>query len=534
MAAIDTVDERRRELGEFLRSRAARGSRRRCSAWRTAAAAARPGLRREEVASDAGVGLTWYTWLEQGRAINASAQVLAAVARTLRLDRFERAHLFALAAVPDPDLPTAPEEVPASVRALLAQLDPLPAHVATARYDVLAWNDGYAAVMGDLSTLPCDRRNALLLLFFEPAWRAMLLDRPRDLGHLVAQFRANMASHVGEPAWTSLVAELEALGGVPRALGRGTRWAARPPSASATCTPVGGLIELRVDEPLARRPAGRAPRRRRAGGRGGPRGARAARRGAAVAAVVQRRARRHRRRLSYAYGPMTAGAPCSTSGAGTATDRSSRWCVSSTAMTVRDDVAAVPFSVCRTRGAPSLRAHATAEAPRLVVRRVGAARQLAVAALARQPDLDVVLLRRRGTEVAGRDVRDAVVQAERLRDLLLDREQPVVLLPRAVGMAEREHLDLVELVRAEDAARVLARRAGLAPEARRDAAVAERQVLLGQDLAEVEGRERDLARCRRGRGRPPAPCRSAARRRAGSRCRRGRLLAHEHRRHRRA
>jgi transcriptional regulator with XRE-family HTH domain len=256
MAAIDTVDERRRELGEFLKSRRARLTPEvlglaDCGRRRT------PGLRREEVASDAGVGLTWYTWLEQGRPINASAQVLAAVARTLRLDRFERAHLFALAAVPDPDLPTEPEDVPASVRALLAQLDPLPAHVATARYDVLAWNDGYAAVMGDLSTLPCDRRNALLLLFFEPAWRAMLLDRPRDLGHLVAQFRANMASHVGEPAWTSLVAELEASEEF-REL-----WARHEVGGPATkrkryLHPVGGLIELEstslwlADQPGAR------------------------------------------------------------------------------------------------------------------------------------------------------------------------------------------------------------------------------------------------------------------------------------------
>src|SRR5215470_9973668 len=90
---------RRAELSAFLRSRRARirpqdvglppGARRRT-----------PGLRREELAQLAGVGVTWYTWLEQGRPINVSVQVLDAVARTLRLDSVERAHLFRLAEVP--------------------------------------------------------------------------------------------------------------------------------------------------------------------------------------------------------------------------------------------------------------------------------------------------------------------------------------------------------------------------------------------------------------------------------------------------
>src|SRR3954462_15755069 len=107
MATLDTVDERRRELASFLRSRRDRlspgvlglpeGGRRRT-----------PGLRREEVAQDAGVGVTWYTWLEQGRAINASAEVLAALARTLRLGRFERKHPFPPARGSAPELPVSP------------------------------------------------------------------------------------------------------------------------------------------------------------------------------------------------------------------------------------------------------------------------------------------------------------------------------------------------------------------------------------------------------------------------------------------
>ena len=88
-----------------------------------------PGLRREEVAQLAGVGVTWYTWLEQGRPINASVQVLDAIARTLRLDQAERAHLYRLADVPGTadrrrpcvEVPRRPE-----VQHILDALAPLP------------------------------------------------------------------------------------------------------------------------------------------------------------------------------------------------------------------------------------------------------------------------------------------------------------------------------------------------------------------------------------------------------------------------
>src|SRR5579863_10060783 len=102
MTIVTTANgqHRRAELAAFLRARRERitpeqaglppGSRRRT-----------PGLRREEVAQLAGVGVTWYTWLEQGRQINASQQVLGAVARTLLLDQAEREHLFRLADLPD-------------------------------------------------------------------------------------------------------------------------------------------------------------------------------------------------------------------------------------------------------------------------------------------------------------------------------------------------------------------------------------------------------------------------------------------------
>ena len=143
----NTITLRRHELAAFLRSRRERvtpedvglpgGSRRRTA-----------GLRREEVAQLAGVGVTWYTWLEQGRPIRASVQVLEAVARTLRLDTTERQHLFRLAEVPDTAHPdeSGPVLRP-EIQVVLDGLSPIPASVVTERFDILAWNAAYEVLL---------------------------------------------------------------------------------------------------------------------------------------------------------------------------------------------------------------------------------------------------------------------------------------------------------------------------------------------------------------------------------------------------
>ena len=94
----DATTLRRRELGAFLRSRRERIKPEQVG-LRSMRRRRTPGLRREEVAQLAGVGVTWYTWLEQGREINPSAQVLDAIARTLQFDVHEHTHLFTLAGI---------------------------------------------------------------------------------------------------------------------------------------------------------------------------------------------------------------------------------------------------------------------------------------------------------------------------------------------------------------------------------------------------------------------------------------------------
>ncbi len=211
MSSVGTLsrdEARRQELAAFLRSRRDRLSpeavglpsygRRRA-----------PGLRREEVAQLAGVGVTWYTWLEQGRPINVSEQVLGATARALQLNSAETSHLYTLAGLPDPDPAPDSELAAESLEVILAGLDPLPAQVVNGHYDILGWNRAQAGLMGDFSALPEDKRNTLWLLYTEPAWQELIGGLETEAGmHCVARYRRNMAAHLGEPYWQDLVDDL--------------------------------------------------------------------------------------------------------------------------------------------------------------------------------------------------------------------------------------------------------------------------------------------------------------------------------------
>jgi transcriptional regulator with XRE-family HTH domain len=206
MVTTVPADLRRRELAGFLRSRRERITPDQVG-LPTAGRRRTPGLRREEVAQLAGVGVTWYTWLEQGRDINVSEQVLEAIAGSLRLDPYERTHLFTLAGAPEPPREKECRAIPDGVHAMMAKLDPFPAVVMNERTDILAYNRGYDFLM-DVSRLPVEERNATLQMFTNPDWQCRLLDWPERADQVVGQLRAAMASHVAEPAWKSLIKRL--------------------------------------------------------------------------------------------------------------------------------------------------------------------------------------------------------------------------------------------------------------------------------------------------------------------------------------
>jgi transcriptional regulator with XRE-family HTH domain len=200
-------DTRRRELAAFLRSRRERirpeqvglpPSRRR----RT------PGLRREEVAQLAGVGVTWYTWLEQGRKINASPQVLDAIARTLQFDTHEVEHLFTLAGVPTATVPDDCGALLPTVQLILDELEPYPAFALNSRWDLLAYNRVQESFFGNLDEIATEDRNCLWLAFTDPRWRTVMIDWEDSVRRVVAEYRAAMAEHIDDPAWQAFIDRL--------------------------------------------------------------------------------------------------------------------------------------------------------------------------------------------------------------------------------------------------------------------------------------------------------------------------------------
>jgi transcriptional regulator with XRE-family HTH domain len=200
---------RRRELAEFLRSRRERIAPQQVGVTYNGRRRT-PGLRREEVAQLSGVGVTWYTWLEQGRDIRVSEQVLTAIARTLMLDRDERGHLFTLAGFGDQAVPGECNAVPAQLHATLAKLDPYPACITSPKYDVLAYNRAYNNLIIDFDALPADERNCMWLTFTDPRWREIVVDWEESSARMVANLRGVLADHVGDATFKSFVARLRA------------------------------------------------------------------------------------------------------------------------------------------------------------------------------------------------------------------------------------------------------------------------------------------------------------------------------------
>lgn len=168
-----------------------------------------PGLRREELSQLAGVGLSWFTWLEQGRAITPSAEVLDALARTLGLEPAERVHLFDLAGVPmASSAGEYPQQAPAELAALVDALEPSPAYLLGPRTDVLAWNSGAAHFIGDPTAAPDGTPNLLWWLFTEPDDGWLRATRRETARMTLARFRSEHARRYDDPRFRSLIEAL--------------------------------------------------------------------------------------------------------------------------------------------------------------------------------------------------------------------------------------------------------------------------------------------------------------------------------------
>ena len=166
------------------------------------------GLRREEVALLAGVSVTWYTWLEQGRPINASADVLDALARTLRLSEAEHQHLLTLAHPTVIDRTAQPEHVPDALVRLIASMDPAPAYVLGPRWEFLAWNTAQSRLYPMIDQLRGEECNLLWVMFAEPTARVLVGDWPDQSRRILAEFRAGTVERRGDAQVRHLVERL--------------------------------------------------------------------------------------------------------------------------------------------------------------------------------------------------------------------------------------------------------------------------------------------------------------------------------------
>ncbi|CAN7459841.1 helix-turn-helix transcriptional regulator [Rhizobium leguminosarum] len=153
-----------------------------------------PGLRREEVASRANISPTWYTWLEQGRGGAASADVLDRISRALMLTDVEREHLFLLGLGRPPEVRYRRQEgVTPRLQGVLDALDPSPALIRTAIWDVVAWNRAATVLLTDYGALPPEERNVLRFIFLDPRVRAAQYDWESVARFVVAAFRVDAA-----------------------------------------------------------------------------------------------------------------------------------------------------------------------------------------------------------------------------------------------------------------------------------------------------------------------------------------------------
>jgi transcriptional regulator with XRE-family HTH domain len=201
--------DHRAELAEFLRARRDAVSPELVGLPRGASRRRRPGLRREEVAMLAGVSLTWYTWLEQGRRINASDDVLAAIGRALRLDDAGIEHLLALAQ-PSTAPVEAPQEAPTALVRLIDALDPAPAYVLGPRWEFLAWNSAQARLYPRIVELDGLERNLLWVLFADPYTRDLIVDWDIHARQALAEFRAVTSGLRGDASFAELIGKLHA------------------------------------------------------------------------------------------------------------------------------------------------------------------------------------------------------------------------------------------------------------------------------------------------------------------------------------
>lgn len=201
--------ESSKELGQFLKIRRARvsplevglpeGLRRRTK-----------GLRREEVAALSGIGLTWYTWLEQGRDIKVSSAVLESLARVLLLDEQEKNHLYTLAGqVPEVKITLNKISVNPTIERVLDNLILSPSFIMDARWNIISWNKAASVVFGDFNKINVRERNMVWMMFNNVAYKNLFVDWEFHAKGMLARFHSTTARYIDDPWFIDFIEKLK-------------------------------------------------------------------------------------------------------------------------------------------------------------------------------------------------------------------------------------------------------------------------------------------------------------------------------------
>lgn len=203
-----TLERTRHDLADFLRSRRERVSPEDVGLVSTGRRRT-PGLRREEVAALAGVGITWYTWLEQGREIGVSPAFVDNLCRILRLDAMERRHLHLLIFQQPPAvLGSTWSAVPRIIHRMMDDMQLRPAYVLNLRWDIVAWNQAADRIFR-FSDKPATHRNMLWMLFVDKATRALFCPWQDQAMQMLSSFRRDFVHASKESDIAILVEDLE-------------------------------------------------------------------------------------------------------------------------------------------------------------------------------------------------------------------------------------------------------------------------------------------------------------------------------------
>jgi len=204
--ATTTLPAGRAHLGAFLRTVRGRVP---PSAGTPTARRRTRGLRREEVALRAGISVTWYTWLEQGRPVHPSLKTLRGIASALQMSEAERDHLLSLAPAAGEGEPSITTMADGAILLLVESLVPHPAYAVNGRWDVLAANRPATTVFGRFDARPGTTDNILRRLFLDPRWREGFAEWPSLAASVVGQFRGATAALASDPEWQRFVETLQ-------------------------------------------------------------------------------------------------------------------------------------------------------------------------------------------------------------------------------------------------------------------------------------------------------------------------------------